>query len=137
MAILDKPQREAMAQALADGATQSQASAKVGYKKKSGQVFVKRMAKPDLIARVAEIKRERALAVADLEPVIEALMAAAKTAATLKSAAAFEAIRGLLVEAARLKGLLQPPAAATEPRLRTLPDAEWDAKYKPRPDQKP
>jgi len=132
MAELVDPQREMLAQALADGFTPGQASAKVGYKRKWGKDLAKRMAKPDLIARVAEIKRERALAVTDLEPVIKALMSAADTASGLSSAAAFVAVRGLLVEAARLKGLVQPPAAPLAPRVHTLSNEEWTAKHGPK-----
>ena len=55
-------------------------------------------------------------------------MAAAQQARTLKTAAAFVAVRGLIVEAARLKKMLPEPE---EPRRVPMTAEEWEAKFAP------
>lgn len=83
----------------------------------------------------AEIEREQLLAAADFVPVIARLMDLARQARDLGTPAAMNAARGLLVEAARLKGLLaeQSPEARPEPILppRTTKE-EWVEIYGPK-----
>ena len=97
---------------------------------------LKRTRRADVVARVAEIRRAKALEAADLTPMIDALMATAKQAREegKKSPAVLTAIRGLLVEAARLKGLAPPPPPlqARQPRVR-MTDEEWMATFAPKP----
>lgn len=88
-----------------------------------------------MVARVAEIRRAKALEGADLTPMIDALMAAAKDAQDNKeqTPATLTAIRGLLVEAARLKGLAPPPPAQPPQPRRRMTDEEWMATFAPKP----
>jgi len=131
MAALPDKKREAFAQALASGMTPEEATREVKYGNRDRERIRARAARADVIARVAEIPRERALALADLAPVIERLIAAADVAAKQDSAAALVAMKGLLAEAGRLKGLVpKPPPAPAAPRRR-LSETEWLALYAP------
>jgi hypothetical protein len=83
---------------------------------------------PDGNDAPAEGGREQLLAAADLTPVIAQLMDLAREAQDLGTAAAMSAARGLLIEAARLKGLLAEQCPqATSGRLREpqLTKEEW------------
>jgi hypothetical protein len=83
---------------------------------------------PDRDDAEAEIGREQLLAAADLAPVIAQLMDLATQAGDLGTAAGMNAARGLLIEAARLKGLLaeQFPESRPGPILPPqLTKEEW------------
>jgi len=83
---------------------------------------------PDRNDAAAEIKREELIAAADLAPVIAQLMDLAAQARDLGTPAAMNAARGLLVEAARLKGLLAeqcPEARPQRPLPPQLTKEEW------------
>ncbi|MBA3812295.1 MAG: hypothetical protein H0X27_11765, partial [Caulobacteraceae bacterium] len=131
MATMGKSRNEAFAQALAGGASPGRAWAEAGYVG-HGHRARRRAADPAVKRRVAEIGREKTLAAKDLMPVIEEMMRLVKEASKLDTAAGLTAARGLLAEAARLKGLLpEPPWAPEEPPRRRLTTEEWVAKYAP------
>jgi hypothetical protein len=85
----------------------------------------------------AEIGREQLLAAADLVPVITQLMDLAGEARDLGTAAGMNAARGLLVEAARLKGLLKTEGVeeARPGHIQTpvMTTEEWMAAFAPNP----
>ena len=124
---------EPFAQAFAETLTPKEASMKACYARTAGSF--RRAERPDMIARVAEIRREAARAAEDLLPVINRLMVAADKAEALDSAAGYAAMRGLLVEAARLKILIADRAPRVfEPKAlpRPLTTEEWLMKFGPR-----
>jgi hypothetical protein len=129
--------REALAQLLAENVPPGPASKQAGYAHCWKDPAQARANRADTVTRVAEIRRAKAHAATDLTPMIDALMAAAsgKDADELKkTAAGLTAIRGLLVEAARLKGLA-PPAPHLQPsQSRTrMTDEEWMEAFAPKP----
>ena len=134
--VLDNRRWETLAQRLAEDVPFRQASKQAGYVHRWKERALKRTKRADVVARVAEIHRAKALEAADLTPMIDALMATAKQAREegKKSPAALTAIRGLLVEAARLRGLAPPPPPlqARQPRTR-MTDEEWMATFAPKP----
>jgi hypothetical protein len=133
--VLDDEKREALAQLLARDVPFRQASKQAGYVHCWKSRALARTKRADVAQRVAEIRRARALEATDLTPMIDALMAAAEKAqAELeKTPAGLTAIRGLLVEAARLKGLAPPPPLqAPQPRVR-MTDEEWMETFAPKP----
>lgn len=70
----------------------------------------------------------------DIAPVINELMRLAREAGAFQTAAGMVAAKGLLAEAARLKGRLAEPAAGerdTAPREPPLSNADWLAKHAP------
>jgi hypothetical protein len=133
--VLDNRRWETLAQRLAGDVPFRQASKQAGYGHRWKERALKRTKRADVVARVAEIRRAKALEAADLTPMIDALMAAAKDAQdmTEKTPATLTAIRGLLVEAARLKGLAPPPLPAqpAQPRRR-MTDEEWMETFAPK-----
>lgn len=129
MAAKGRSRGEAFAQALAGGASPGRAWAEAGYVG-HGHRARRRAAHPSVTQRVAEIGREKTLAAKDLTPVIEEMMRLATTAGELNTVAGLTAARGLLAEAARLKGLLpEPPWVPEEQFPRELSHEEWMAKY--------
>ena len=134
--VLDDKRREALAQLLAEDVPFRQASKQAGYVHCWKGRALKRTKRPDVVARVAEIRRAKAVEVADLTPMINALMAAAESATDelKQTPAGLTAIRGLLVEAARLKGLAPPapPLELPQPRRR-MTDEEWMETFAPKP----
>ena len=133
--VSNEEKLEALAQLLAKDVPMRQASKQAGYAHYFKSIALERTKQPGVVARVAEIRRARALEAADLTPMIDALMAAAKEAQDKeeKTPAGLTAIRGLLVEAARLKGLAPPPLPAQpmQPRRR-MTDEEWMEAFAPK-----
>ncbi|MBA3812265.1 MAG: hypothetical protein H0X27_11610 [Caulobacteraceae bacterium] len=130
MAALHSPRREAFAQGLARGAAPVTAWQAAGFARHMGRANAA-AAEKDVAARVVEIALERAGGGStDLAPLIDRCVALADTAGTFKTAAGMVAARGLLAEAARLKGLLPIPASPPRRRLTT---EEWVAEYAPKP----
>ncbi len=138
MSALDDARREAFARQLALGFSPTQASLNSGYRRGKSVDVEKRQARPDVMARVAELRQEKARAAADLVPIIELLMEAATQAGKLDAAQGFTAQRGLLAEAARLKGLLAPPPFTPSlPVERDMTDEEWLAAFAPKSEAAP
>ena len=131
---------EALAQLLAEDVPYRQASKRAGYAHYWKTAALERSKRAGVVARVAEIRRAKALEATDLTPMIDALMAAAKNAQEKleKTPAGLTAIRGLLVEAARLKGLAPPPPPlqSMQPRRR-MTDEEWMETFAPKPGSAP
>jgi len=134
--VLEDKRREALAQRLAEDVPFRQASKQAGYVHGWKARALQRTKRADVVARVAEIRRAKALEAADLTPMVNALMAAAKDAQDKpeQTPATLTAIRKLLVEAARLKGLAPPPPPLqpVQPRRR-MTDEEWMATFAPKP----
>jgi len=80
-------------------------------------------------ARAAEIQTEAIGGTRDLTPLINRMIQLSAQAAALNSAAALREAKDLLVEAARLKGLL--PAPPPPPPMPRMSREEWLAKYAP------
>jgi len=137
MPPFDQPRRERCAQLLARGASVSKASKQAGYPRHNTRA-VARAAHPAMVRRLDEIKAEMARqGDPELGPVIDALLAAAKRASETEkvrdTAAGLAAIRGLLAEAARLKGLVPKPTPFfDETMLPDLPDDVWMARFGPK-----
>ena len=135
MAAFDDERREKFAQGLARGLTASRAWAAAGYAPKGPRARLV-AEREDVKARVTELIRAREWGGSgDLAPVINECMRLALVAGELPSAAGMVAARGLLAEAARLKGLLGAAAPAPD-ELSARPeltDDEWLAKYAPTP----
>jgi hypothetical protein len=133
--VSDEEKLEALAQLLAKDVPMRQASKQAGYVHYFKSKADERTKRPRVVARVAEIRRAKAFEAADLTPMIDALMTAANDAQAKpeKSAATLTAIRGLLVEAARLKGLAPPPPAPPPQPRRRMSDEEWMATFAPKP----
>jgi len=136
MPPFDDARREKCAQLLAGGASIVGASRDAGYPR-HGTRARERAAHRDMKTRIVEIHAELARrGDPDLGPVIDALMAAAQDAKDKigGSPAGVVAIRGLLAEAARLKGLVPAPAPPPEPVcLPDLDDETWMARFGPKP----
>ena len=133
MAALEDERRERFARNLADDMPAWRAWAAAGYAPKGGRGRIVAQ-REDVKARVDELVQARKWGgSSDLGPVIDECMRLTQVAGKMKTAAAMVAARGLLVEAARLKGLLGAPApraGAPEPRPE-LTDDEWLARYAP------
>jgi len=135
MSPLPVPRQEAFARGLAMGLSQREAGADAGYYRDWKQAR-ERAARPDIVARATALRDERHWdGTADVAPVINALMRLARKAGDMPTAAAMAAARGLLAEAAKLKGRLEDkietPSEATpiSPRFLPLSDEDWVAKY--------
>ena len=128
MVALTIPRQEAFAQALAQGLNPDEAAQVAGYKGEKKQARA-RAKLPKFIKRVQELKHERAWGGSrDMGPLIDELMEAVREARKLDSAAAFVAVRGLIVEAARLKKLLPEPQPPPRPQMTS---EEWMRKFNP------
>jgi len=136
MPVLDNAKLETFAQGLANDLTAEKAAKEAGYSDRSNHSRL-RAKREKVVVRVHEIRTARK-GDPDLGPVIDALMAAAKAAAentdTKLTPAGLLAIRALLAEAGRLKGLV-PPAAQLEPWgiEPDLDDETWMARFGPKP----
>jgi len=126
---------EAFARARAAGLTPRAAFLEAGYRDPARNV--RRIAsRPEVEKRIVELERDAAWGGSgNLKPVIDELMRLAQVAGKLRSAAGMTAARGLLGEAARLKGLLDAQShradVADPPRRVRLSNDEWLAKYAP------
>ncbi|MDB5483121.1 MAG: hypothetical protein JWO83_4174 [Caulobacteraceae bacterium] len=128
MPALTIPRQEAFAQALAQSLSPDEAAQTAGCKGERKQARA-RAKLPKFVERVQELKHERAWGGSrDLGPLIDELMGAVQEARKLDSAAAFVAVRGLIVEAARLKKLLPEPQPPPRPQM--TPE-EWMRKFNP------
>jgi len=124
---------EAFAQALARGLPPGRAARESGYADTDHSHAKIRAKRPDMIARIAEIQREHAVALRDLTPLIERLTALADLAAQMDSPAALREARAALVEAGKLKALAPiPPRALLTGEEPELTDREWARRYGPR-----
>lgn len=134
----NEEKREAMAQLLAEDVAPGLASKQAGYVDHAKKRALEQAERPDMVARVAAIRRAKAREASDVTPMIDALMTAAELVSDLKTPAGLTAIRGLLVEAARLKGMAPPPAALQplQPR-RHMTDEEWMETFAPKPGTEP
>ena len=136
MPLLDDPKREKFAQLIVEGLSPIQAARGAKYVDVHGHRSRMRLASPDVATRISEIRQEAARRATDLEPIINGMIMAAGEAARLKTAPAFTAARGLLVEATRLKRemAVSPPGAsaiAKPPPPRDMTDDEWLAAFPP------
>lgn len=130
MAALTISRQEAFAQALMQGLSPEEAAEKAGYKGERKQAR-QRARQPKFVERVEELKRLRDWGgSSDVGPLIDELMMAVQEARKLDTAAAFVAVRGLIVEAARLKQLLPETEPDELPRPLTI--EEWTEKYSPK-----
>ncbi len=120
--------REAFALAMARGAAPLEACVAAGYKRCSTQAGrIKSL--PEVIEREKQLREDLAWGGSgDLAPVINEMRRLAKKSGELKSAAGMMAAKGLLVEAARLKGLL-PKRGALDDLPPELTDEEWMLRY--------
>jgi len=129
MTALFITRQEAFAQGLARGLIPDEAARQAGYKGEKKQARA-RAKHPKLVGRVQELKRERAWGGSrDMGALIDELMEAVQEARKLESAAAFVAVRGLIVEAARLKQMLPKPEEPFEP---PMTPAEWLEAFGPK-----
>ncbi len=131
MAALVHRRLELFAQGLARRLAHTQAARDAGYGH-SPRASKLRARRPDVVARVAVLTEQAAGGGGrDLGSLIDELIAMAKEARKLNTAAGFTAARGLIGEAARLKGLLpheDPAPAPYKPRMTT---EEWIRKFRP------
>lgn len=132
---LNDPRQEAFAQAVARGLSLQAASKEAGYYLDSRK-SARRAQLPHVAARVADLIRDRAWAgSSDPESVIASLLAMARDAAKLGSAAGMREARALLLEAFRLRRELDLGAADPEHAAGILPPAltkeEWLAAFAP------
>jgi hypothetical protein len=131
MAALTIARRELFAQGLAQGLSPDEAAVKAGYEGEKKQAR-KRALHPKVVERVEELRRLRAWGgSSDVGPLIDELMKTVQEARKLDTAAAFVAIRGLIVEAARLKQML-PETESDDPPCRELTREEWVEKFSPK-----
>jgi hypothetical protein len=131
MAALMIPRQESFAKALAEGLTPDEAAEMAGYKGEKKQAR-HRARQAKFVERVAELRRRRDWGgSSDVGPLIDELMKTVQEARKLDTAAAFVAIRGLIVEAARLKQTLRE-FEPEEPLPPPLTTAEWVEKYAPK-----
>ena len=118
--------REVFAQAMARGMTPVQAGVIAGYSKWR-RCSYKAWANPDMQARVAAIIHSRARGGSnDLAHVIDELIRLVAAAEALNTAPALREARGMLAEAAKLKGRL-PETPMVAPPLAALPAPAWPA----------
>ena len=117
MPALTNSRYEAFAHQLAKDLNPIDAAVAAGFARSQTQAC-KRALRPEIVARVEELKRLRGWGGSrDVGPLIDELAEAVKAARQLNSAAAFVAIRGLIVEAARLKQMLPAPEEYYEPPM--------------------
>lgn len=129
MPALKKDRYEPFAEALSRGLSPMAAAVDAGFAKSQTQAC-KRAGRPEVVARVEELRRLRDWGGSrDLGPLIDELGAAVQEARKLNSAAAFVAVRGLIVEAARLKQMLPQPQ---RPIPRQMTTAEWLEEFGPK-----
>ncbi len=134
MPTLDKPGHEALAHALARGASVREAHLEAGMNLERPWRLRKRVQRPEVVARVAELRWGRDAA--ELLAISDTLLDLSKRAADLASGVGMMAARSMLVEAARLKRDAIRSIAATALHLPPPPELskeEWLAAFAPRP----
>jgi hypothetical protein len=130
MPALKKTRYEPFALQLSLGLNPLDAALAAGFAKSQTQAS-RRAARPEVVARVEELKRRREWGGSrDVGPLIDELADAVREARTLTTAAAFVAVRGLIVEAARLKQMLPAPEDHA-PRPPPMTREEWLRKFNP------
>ncbi len=132
MPRLANPRHETFARARAAGLARLEAYRSAGYRG-NGNVG-KIDGHKEVKERIAELELNAQWGgSSDLGPVINALMGLAVKAGELGTAAGMTAARGLLAEAATLKGKLGALARSARPERprEILTDEEWLAKYGP------
>jgi len=137
MPALKKTRYEPFALHLSLGSNPLDAAVAAGFAKSQTQAC-RRAARPEVIARVEELARKREWGGSrDVGPLIDELGAAVQEARKLNFAAAFVAVRGLIIEAARLKKMLpetqapRPPPMTPEEWLRKFNPEAWRRTYGP------
>jgi hypothetical protein len=123
--------QEALAQALAHGASPNEAHAEAGYAESTDEAN-RHANHPAIVARVQELTAQLQWGGSeDLAPVIDALSRLFDESQELKSAAAIKERREILVQVARLKALLphRPPAHVF---FHQLSDEAWVEKHVPK-----
>jgi hypothetical protein len=123
--------QEALAKALAQGASPNKAHTGAGYAKSTDEAN-RHANHPAIVARVQELTEQLQWGGSeDLAPVIDALRLLFDESHELKSAAAIKERREILVQVARLKALLpyRQPTHDIEPPMSR---AEWLATYPPK-----
>ncbi len=129
MPELTKFRYEPFAQALSRDLDPVAAAKEAGFKGNKTQ-SCERALRPAVVARVKELRRRRDWGGSrDVRPLIDELMDAVQQARALKTAAAFVAVRGLIVEAARLK---QMPPLPEEPDEPPMTPEEWLKEFGPK-----
>jgi hypothetical protein len=131
MPPLPVPHEEALARALAMGHSQCKASAEAGHARHWYR-GAERAARPAVVARAGELGDARQWGeTREVSEMIGALMRLAGKAGEMRTAAAMVAARGLLAEAAKLKGQLGDPADTFDsaPPEPPMSKAEWIATY--------
>lgn len=132
MAALIKSQRERFAQGIARGMNTEEAARAAGYRAPRNCRTLDQ--KPDIAARVQEIRDGIACCSRDLRPIIVELKLTALAARELKSAAGMMASKAALTEAARLKQLLSDDGdfgRVAPDSDEDLSDEEWIRLYGP------
>ena len=133
MPTLTNPRHEAYARARATGGSKSAAYKEVGYAASSNTGRVETI--KGVPERIAELRDHVHWGeTSDVAPVINELMRLAREAGAFKTAAGMVAAKGLLAEAARLKGRLAEPITGeriASKRNPPLSNAEWLAKHAP------
>jgi len=127
MVGLNRDKSEAFVNHMVAGLAPKAAALMAGYSISWANKAARKLKRSDIGRMIAKRQWEVARAGADLAPIIAALIAAGDAAASLKSAAAFVAAKGLYAEAARLKGLPPPPTEPPEPPPPEMTEAEWMA----------
>jgi hypothetical protein len=123
---------EAFARARAEGLSIRAAAGRTGYSHGGNTSRIDKL--PAVVGRVAELTTQiRRCDEARLEPVIDRLMGLAETAGELRSAAALNAARGLLADAAKLRQQLDAQSFPTADDYDDIPpsvsEEEWIKKY--------
>ncbi len=122
---------ETLARALARGLSRNAARAEARYARHSRRGR-ERAARADIAARAGELRDARQWGeTREVSEMIGALMRLAGKAGEMRTAAAMVAARGLLAEAAKLKGQLGDPADTFDstPPEPPMSRAEWIAIY--------
>jgi hypothetical protein len=126
MPALTKHRYEPFAEALSRDLSPFAAAKEAGFKGNKTQ-SCERALRPEVMERAAELRRRRDWGgTRDVAPLINELGAAVQEARKLDTAAAFVAVRGLIIEAARLKRMLPAPEV---PWPRPMTVAEWEEKH--------
>ena len=129
MPAIQNSRYEAFAHQLAQDLNPQDAALAAGFVKSQTQAC-RRALRPEIVKRVEELRRLRDWGGSrDVGPLINELGAAVQEARKLDTAAAFVAVRGLIVEAARLKQMLPEPEEPFEPPM--TPE-EWLKEFRPK-----
>ncbi len=133
MPKLTNPRHEEFARLRVEGFSRRKAGLLAGFKSTGTGSWLGK--KEDVLARIVALTDEIYWGeTSDLAPVINELMRLARDAGGIGSAAGMVAARGLLAEAAKLKGRLGEPITgerSAAPRNPPLSNADWLAKHAP------